>query len=192
MQYQTGLGLLSAVLAVAGYWIYIKDIFAGKTKPHMFSWLIWGLLAVVGFVGQVRGKAGAGAWVTGLTAAGCLLIFVIAIFKGEKSIARIDKLLLGLAILAIVLLITVKDARVSTTLASLALVIASFLTMKKAYHKPNEETAQTFALNTIKFVPALFALQTYSYLTVVYPMSALVTNGAVVAVIVVRRRSLLR
>lgn len=181
---------MSAALALIGYLIYVKDIFAGKTKPHMFSWLIWGLLAVVGFFGQVSGNAGAGSWVTGMTAAGCLAIFVIAIFKGESSISSVDKVLLVMAVLAIVLLVTVDDARISTTLASFALVVASFLTIKKLYHKPHEETAQTFVLNTVKFVPALFALQTYSYLTVVYPASALVTNGCVVIAIAVRRNYL--
>ncbi len=190
MHYKTILGLLSAAMALVAYWFYLKDIFAGKTKPHMFSWLIWALLATVGFFGQVSGAAGAGEWVTGVTAAGCGLIFVVATFKGEKQIARIDKVLLGVAIISIVLLVSVKDTRVSVTLASFALVVGSFLTAKKAYHKPNEETARTFALNSIKFAPAVFALQTYSYLTVVYPLTALITNGIITAVIIVRSRSI--
>jgi hypothetical protein len=93
-----------------------------------------------------------------------------------------------LASLSIVLLVAVKDARVSTTLAVVALVIGSFLTMKKAYYKPGEETAKTFALNSIKFIPSIFALSTYSYLTVAYPVSALLTNAAIVIVIVARRK----
>jgi hypothetical protein len=97
------------------------------------------------------------------------------------------KVLLGVSILSVTLLVLVKDDRVSTTLAVIALVIGSFLTMKKAYYKPKEETAKTFALNSIKFVPSLFALSTYSYLTLVYPIAALITNGAIVFVIVTRR-----
>lgn len=188
MHYKTLLGLLSGAIALLAYWIYLKDIFANKTKPHMFSWLIFGLLATTAFFGQVNGKAGAGEWVTGLTALGCLLIFVVAIFKGEKNVKNIDRLLLGLSILSIVLLVLVKDARISTTLAVVALVIGSFLTAKKAYYKPDEETAKTFALNSVKFIPSIFALSTYSYLTVVYPVSALITNAAIVFVIIGRRK----
>jgi hypothetical protein len=188
MEYKNILGLLSGAMALLAYWVYLKDVFANKTKPHMFSWLIWGLLATTAYFGQVSGKAGAGEWVTGLTALGCLLIFVVAIFKGEKNIKNVDKLLLGVSILSIALLVLAKDKRVSTTLAVVALVIGSFLTAKKAYYKPNEETAKTFALNSIKFVPSIFALSTYSYLTVVYPVSALITNAAIVLVIVGRRK----
>lgn len=188
MEYKNILGLLSGAMALLAYWIYLRDVFANKTKPHAFSWLIWGLLATTAYFGQVSGKAGAGVWVTGLTALGCLLIFVVAIFKGEKDIRRIDKVLLAIASLSVVLLVTVKDARISTTLAIVALVIGSFLTTKKAYHRPNEETAKTFALNSIKFVPSIFALSTYSYLTVAYPVSALITNAAIVVVIVWRRK----
>jgi len=188
MEYKNILGLISGAMAVLAYWIYLKDVFANKTTPHTFSWLIWGLLATTAYFGQVTGKAGAGGWVTGITALGCLFIFVVAIFKGEKDIRTIDKILLAIASLSIILLVTVKDARISTTLAIVALVIGSFLTMKKAYYKPNEETAKTFALNSIKFVPSIFALSTYSYLTVAYPVSALITNAAIVIVVLVRRK----
>jgi hypothetical protein len=187
MDYKTLLGLLSGAMALLAYYIYLKDVFANKTRPHMFSWLIWGLLASTAYFGQVSGKAGPGEWVTGLTALGCLLIFVVAIFKGEKDIHKIDKYLLAIASLSIVLLVVVNDDRVSTTLAIVALVIGSFLTTKKAYYKPDEETAKTFALNSIKFVPSIFALSTYSYLTVAYPVSALVTNAVIAIVIVLRR-----
>lgn len=187
MEYKNVLGLISGAMALLAYWIYLKDVFANKTIPHTFSWLIWGLLATTAYFGQVTGKAGAGGWVTGLTALGCLLIFVVAIFKGKKEIRTIDKILLAIASLSIVLLVAVKDARISTTLAILALVIGSFLTMKKAYYKPSQETAKTFALNSIKFIPSIFALSSYSYLTVAYPVSALITNAAIVGVIVMRK-----
>lgn len=188
MHLKTILGLLSGAMALVAYRVYLKDVFANKTKPHMFSWLIWGLLATSAYFGQVSGKAGAGEWVTGLTALGCLLIFVVAIFKGDKNIHNIDKLLLAISLLSIILLLAIKDDRVSTTLAVVALLIGSFLTMKKAYYKPDQETAKTFALNSIKFVPSIFALSTYNYLTVVYPVAALITNAAIVGVIVSRRR----
>jgi hypothetical protein len=188
MQYKTALGLLSAVLALGAYWFYLKDIVAGKTRPNMFSWLIWGLLAVVAFFGQVKGKAGAGAWVTGITAAFNLLIFLLAIFKGEKSLHKVDKFLLGLAGLAIVLLLIVKDARVSVTLASATTLFAFYLTMKKSYYKPHQETVQTFALNSLKFLPSLFALQTFTYLTAVYPIVAMIANALLAVLIAYRSR----
>jgi len=190
MDYKTVCGLLSVIIGLAAYWFYFRDIFANKTKPHTYSWLIWGLLSAVGFFGQLKGNAGAGAWVLGITTVANLLIFIVAIFKGQRHFSKTDKLMLAVALLAIVLLVSVKDPRFSVTLACGASIVAYYLTIKKSYYKPSEETVRTFALNSLKFAPSLFALQTFSYLTAIYPLTAMLGNAVLVGAIISRRRTL--
>lgn len=36
------LGLLSAFLAVVSYVPYLRSIFVANTRPHAFTWLVWG------------------------------------------------------------------------------------------------------------------------------------------------------
>lgn len=36
------LGLLSAFLAVVSYIPYLRSIFVANTRPHAFTWLVWG------------------------------------------------------------------------------------------------------------------------------------------------------
>jgi hypothetical protein len=60
-------GIISILVALVAYYFYFRDMARGKTKPHAFSWLIWGLLAGTGFLAQVSAHAGIGAWATGLT-----------------------------------------------------------------------------------------------------------------------------
>jgi len=90
VNYKEYLGFTATAIAFVSYLPYFRDIFANKTKPHAFSWLVWGALTAIGFAGQVAGHAGPGAWVTGFTALICFLIFIAALFKGKKNIVFVD------------------------------------------------------------------------------------------------------
>jgi hypothetical protein len=66
----------------------VRSIFVANTKPHAFTWLVWGTVMAIAFSAQLSDKAGAGSWATGLSAAFCLGIGVLALFRGEKHITR--------------------------------------------------------------------------------------------------------
>ncbi len=42
-------GILSIIPAIVTYVVYFRNLMADKVKPHVFSWLIWGILAANGF-----------------------------------------------------------------------------------------------------------------------------------------------
>jgi hypothetical protein len=181
-------GILSIIPAIVAYTLYFKGMFAGKTKPHAFSWLIWGLLAGNGFFAQISAQAGIGAWATGFTSAACLLIFCIAIFRGDTRLVRLDWVLLALALISFGLLFLIDDKTIALCVTLFATLLGFSLTLKKAWVKPHEEAATSFALNAIKFLPAIFALHAYSFLTVAYPLVAGLANAAVFLVVYVRTR----
>lgn len=184
------LGITAIIIGLIGYVPYFRTIFSGKTKPHAFTWLVWGILTTIAFGGQVVGNGGSGAWVTGFTAFISFTIFVLALAKGKKDFPSADWLCLagcmvGLALwaitgnpLAAIILITVID------------MLAFAPTFRKSYSKPYSEPAFTYSLSGIKFLVALFALQQLSAVTVLYPASLVLTNGAFVALLVVRRSQL--
>jgi hypothetical protein len=181
-------GILSIIPGVVAYTLYFRNMFAGKTKPHAFSWLIWGLLAGNGFFAQISAHAGIGAWATGMTSVACLLIFVIAIFRGDTKLTRLDWALLLMALVSFGLLFVIEDKTVALCVTLFATLLGFTMTLKKAWIKPHEEAMTSFALNALKFLPAIFALHTYSFLTVAYPVTAGLANGAVVLVVIVRSR----
>lgn len=43
MDYKLIIAIIAAVLTIIAYIPYFRDIFANKTKPHLFTWLIWGI-----------------------------------------------------------------------------------------------------------------------------------------------------
>lgn len=184
------LGIAATLLAFYSYIPYFRDIFAGKTKPHAFSWLVWFLLTAIGFVAQVKDNGGAGAWVTGFTAFVALFIFILAIQRGEKNITRADWACLFGAVLAMGLWALTKDPLLAVILITVIDALGFLPTFRKAYSKPQEETMITFLLSSIKFIIAIAALSNYSAITVLYPASLVFMNGVFVVMLVIRRKQL--
>lgn len=182
-------GILSLIPAAIAYALYFKGMFSGRIKPHAFSWLIWGLLAGNGFIAQVSAGAGIGSWATGVTSVACLVIFGIAIFRGDTKLLRLDWILLSLALISFGLLFVIDGKTLSLCLTLFATLLGFTMTWRKAWRLPHEEATMSFALNAIKFLPAIFALQTYSFLTVAYPLTAGLANAAVVLIILFRSRN---
>src|SRR6185369_5291407 len=141
-------------------------MFRGKTKPHGFSWLVWGLLSGTGFLTQISAHAGIGAWATGLTSLASLTIAGFALKLGTTRPTRFDWALLCMALFSLLLLFAVKSEEAALWLTLIALVAGFAMNIRKAYRKPSEENATAFWLNTLKFIPAIFALNSFVFLTV--------------------------
>jgi hypothetical protein len=121
-EYRVVLGAAATLMAVAGYLPYFRDLLSGRTRPHAFTWLVWGVLTAIAFGGQVTNRGGPGAWVTGFTAAVSFVIFLAALRQGDRNIVPVDWLCLAGAAVALalwavtdrpllaVILITVIDA----------------------------------------------------------------------------------
>lgn len=191
MDIKTILGAIPVLLAIPSYGLYIKSTYSGKTKPHMYSWLIWSILAGVGFVGQLSDNAGPGAWNTGITVIGCFSIFLVSVRKGEKSLSSADELLLSAALIAVLVLIIANNHYVSTIMAISAALIGFALTFKKAYQYPEEETPVTFTINAIRNLISLFALSSLTFLTFAYPFAMMLANISLFSVIAIRRRTII-
>lgn len=182
------LASIAIVMTLVGYFFYFRDIFAGKTKPHAYSWLVWALLTAIAFAGQLHDNGGAGAWVTGVTAAISFIIFFLAIKRGEKNVTRSDKINLAAALLAIVPWLLIGDPLFSVILITIIDFLGFLPTIRKSWHKPHEETLIHYVLAGLKFVLAILALDNYTLTTWLYPASLVAANLFFVIMLVTRRK----
>ena len=189
-EYKVSLGILAILVGLISYVPYFRNIFSGKTKPHAFSWFVWSVLTGIAFAAQLVKRGGAGAWVTGFTALAGFVIFLLALYKGKKDFPLFDWLCLASAFIAAGLWWYTKDPTGSIILITVTDALAFLPTFRKGYYKPHEETATTFALSSIKFLIALFALETFTLVTALYPVSLVITNGLFVVLLCVRRKQL--
>jgi hypothetical protein len=183
----------ASAIAIGGiaYAIYLwRTAKQGGVSPHPFSWLLWGLVTTVAALAQNATGAGPGLWVTAFTAAVCFLIGVLTLLKNRWSFTTFDwlSLIAGLSVLLLYRLAT--DPTASTVLATITDVLGYNSTIRKGWLAPHTDSATSFALNSVKFIPALFALKTYSIATCLYPATLVLVNGGVAVMLILRRRQL--
>lgn len=183
------LGLLTILIALTSYSFYFRDIFKHKTKPHTFTWFIWSILNAFIFYEQLVHNGGPGAWVTGVAAVANVAIFVAAFKYGERNITRLDWLCLMIALGAFGIWLLKADTELAVILASSVFVVGFIPTIRKTLKKVHEETAITFALNSLKFIVALSALSTTTITTALYPIVLCITNGSFAVFLIWRQVS---
>ena len=183
------LAYLAIGIGLASYIPYFFSIAKGKTKPHAFSWFIWGLLTTIAFFAQMAGGAGTGAWVTGFTAALCYAIVVAALFKGEKQITKSDWATFLGALFTLPVWYMTKDPLAAIILITIIDALGFYPTFRKSWHKPHEEMPLAYGLSGLKFLIALFALENFTATTALYPFSLVVMNWIFVAMVLWRRKA---
>ena len=187
LDYREILGAVAAIIGVVGFLPYFSNLFAGRTKPHAFSWLIWGILSAITFTAQIVSGTGPGAWIIGVAATLSLAVFFIAIFRGEKEITTLDEISLISAALGIVLWIATTNPLWSVVIVSIVDAVGYVPTFRKTYRQPYGETL-TLYLGTVSFVISLFALQIVDLTTALYTTSLIATNIIFISMVLLRRR----
>jgi hypothetical protein len=186
---KTLIGVTALILTVIQFAIYIKDIHRGKTKPHAMSWMVWSLPCYIVFLAQYYANGGLGALTTGLTAVICTYIFFLAIIYGEKHYTLLDWISLITAGVAILTWVIVKSPLYSVILITIVDTLGFFPTGMKCITRPHEETLICYELGGMKWVLSIFALSSFSFTTVLYPLVMGVANFAVASTIIFSKRS---
>lgn len=185
------LGTLSIAIALVAYGIYIWQIVRrGLVVPHPFSWLLWALVTSVAFFAQLARSAGPGSWVTGLTAVVCGLISGLALGWHGWRFSRLDWAALCVGLCVFGYYVVTRDPEKSAVLATLVDVVGYYPTVRKGWADPVSESRASFALNGLKFAPALLAMESFSVATSLYPLTILIANLGVATTLAARRRAL--
>ncbi len=182
------MGALSVAIALFSYGLYVWKTFRAHARPHPLSWLIFGVLSATGFLIQLDQSAGAGSWVMGVTATVCFMLCLIGFWQGERTFPWYEWAFLAAAAIVFAFYLWSQQPAASAILASIVNVLGFGPTLTKAWSRPHSDSASTFMLNGLKFVPSLFAMDSVSVATCVLPASLVVTNLAVALIIWARRR----
>ncbi len=184
------IGILSLLISVVHYAPYLHAIAKGTAKPHAFSRLIWGLTAGIAFFGQLADGGGAGAWATGVISLASLAIMALSYSSCRRchQIKRGDWAALVAALFAIPLWLVTRDPLWSVLLVTIINVIGYYPTFRKSWHLPHEEMIYAFSIGCLKALVSLWALQHYSVVTMIYPLSFCVCDAVLVAVLIWRRK----
>jgi hypothetical protein len=187
---QAAFGVLAGILQLVATAPYLRDILRGSTTPQRATWMIWTALSVVVFASQWASGA---TWSLALTAGqtiACAAVFALAMRRGVGGMSAVELALLGLAALGVVGWQVAGDPIVATVSVVAADLIAVALMLPKTYRQPGSETLATYAIGVVSTLFALVAVNSTAPSLLIYPLYILAADGAVVAVIVLRRRAL--
>lgn len=186
------IGAITVILGVVGYLPYFRDILRGKTKPHVYTWFVWGVITFIVFALQVSGEAGAGSWVTLVAAFLSLSVFVLGLRNGDKDITKSDTLFFIVALVALVLWLFAKQPVVSIILLVTVGMLGFIPTIRKSWNKPHTETISTYVINSFRHSLSFFALTQYSIVTWLFPVAWGIANALFVIILLVRRSAVLK
>lgn len=182
-------GVGAVALIFIGFVPYFSDLLRRKTRPHVYSWLLWGLITLVAFALQLNAGGGAGAIVTLIAGLVSLAIAGLAfIFHGKRDVEKSDTVFLVITIIAVAVWLIVKSPELSTILVSAVNLLSFIPTIRKSWRHPYSETLATSEINTLRFVLAILALQNYNLVTLLYPITWLCCDGLFSIMIIFRRR----
>ena len=184
------LGIIAALLALFSSYLYIRDIFRGNTKPHMYTWLIWSIVTTIAFLGQLVSGGGPGSWATGVAAVVTIFTFFLSLKGnyGTKNVTNFDKVCLVSAIFSILPWLLTKNILWSVILATIIDLIAFAPTMRKTWHAPKSESLGSMYADAVKHSLSIISMNTYSLVNVIYPTSVLITKFIIIGEIIFLRK----
>lgn len=188
---KSALSIIAIILIFIGYAPYFRDIIKGKTKPHVFSWFVWGFVTGIIFFLQLQAGAGPGAWVTFGTIIVQFAILFLGFKNGYKDIKKIDIIFLVVAFAALPIWLIVKQPVISIVLLSTIDMLGFMPTIRKSWNHPYTETLSFYVITTFRHGLTIFALAQYNIVTWLYPVTWVIANG-VFALILVSRRQILK
>ena len=162
--------LLAIMVTFIAFLPYIQSILQGKTKPHVFSWIIWGTTTFIVFLAQLEDQGGAGAWPMGVSAIVTIYIAGLAYTKkADISITKSDWLFLISALSAIPCWYWTNDPLWAVIILTSVDLVGFIPTYCKAYKKPFEEKLSLFIIITIRNILAIIALEHKTLTTIMFP-----------------------
>lgn len=191
MMYKELLSAVAIVLTFFAFLPYIRSILHGKTKPHVFSWVIWGSTTFVVFLAQLADKGGAGAWPIGVSGIITIYVALLAyIKKSDSTITGTDWLFLGLAMTSLPLWYLTSDPLWAVVILTTVDILGFGPTFRKAYCLPFEEQLTFFVIIAARNMIAIMALGHYSLTTMLFPAVTGTACLMLILMVMYRRRML--
>jgi hypothetical protein len=185
------IGAAAVTIGWATYVAYLRDVIAGRTRPHVFSWFMWAFATLVAYAVQLSHGGGLGALAgSAAPAVACLAVFVLGVRQGgERDITRMDVIFLASSLGALGLWLVADRPLTAVVLLTAVDVLAFVPTARKAWVKPHEETVSCYVGGAVRTALALAVMGRYDAVTVLYPAVWLVANGGFGVFLLARRRA---
>ena len=190
LDYKWGLAILSALISIGTVIYYVRTILSGKIKPHMYTWLIWGLVTGVVAATQITSKGGPGSMLAVIVTVNCFIIAGMSYYKGDRKFPLLDKVCLVGCIIAIIIWPFLENPLFSLLMVTAIDFFGFWPTLRKSFTNPQEENLIVFFFYGLAYLISVFALEKVNWLTSLYPIAIGLTALGMVGFLALRRHQL--
>jgi hypothetical protein len=182
--------LVVACMLTAAIVPYVLDTLKGKTKPHLYTWLVWCVTGVIGTAALVYGGGGYPVYTMALGTAFCVLVFLLSFKYGTHNITVSDTLALIVCGVAIFIWLGLNNPLWSAVLGITIDIVAYWPTLRKTYAEPWSESLSSWFLWVLTPIFSILALDAYNVFTLInyVPISSI--NILFIALCLVRRKAI--
>ena len=181
---------LAILLTFVGFYPYVASIFKNQTKPHVFSWVIWGVTTLIVFFAQLADEGGVGAWPTGVAAVITFYVAALAyVRRADIHITQSDWFFFILSILSLPIWYWTSSPLWAVILLTSVDTLGFIPTFRKAYHQPFSENISFYFIMGIRSFISILALEHFSVTTILFPAAIGVMCFFLIYVLWVRRKN---
>jgi len=177
----------AVALACFRYGTYFYTIYKGETKPHAFTWLLWGVVVGIGALAQFELQAGPAAWALTFVSVTCLIIAFIAFFIGEKNYTKSDWFALIACFIAIPVWKITQNPLAALAIIMVVDALSYWPTVRKSFHKPDTEPPISSFFAGLRYFLMLFAIPDPTWENLMYPLFLMMADWGFAVYIMIRR-----
>jgi len=161
------------------YFLYIKSIFRGGTRPNLISWFIWMLAPFLGFFFQLKAGAGLSSLSVFMVGFGPLLVITFSLFKKNAfwKIRFFDVVCGIFSLLALALYLATKNLVVSIVLVMLGDFLAYIPTFVKSWKYPETESSSIYFGGIIINILSLLIIKNWIFAIYSFPIYLIFGNS---------------
>ena len=191
--YKEALSAIAIAITFIAFIPYIRSILKNETKPHAFSWIVWGSVTFIIFLAQLSDGGGAGAWPIGVSGLITLFVAILAYLKkSDHMIVKKDWVFFILAMSAIPFWYITSNPLWAVVILTVVDLLGFVPTFRKAYSYPDEEQLTFFVLISCRNIIAAIALEHYSVTTLLFPVATALACILFIQMVVYRRRQIIK
>ncbi len=181
--------ILSIILVILWNYTYIISIFKGKTKPHIYTKIVWTILMWIWFIIQFNNWWWSWAWMLWASTLSEWFQVILCLKYWTKDITKFDTIILILALTCIPLYLWIEDKHYSLYAVIFIDMLWSLPMFRKTLNDPFSEDIKTWNIFTLKNIFSILALQNYTILTILYPFIMTLFNIVLIITMLILRKT---
>lgn len=186
--YKSWLSAIAVLLTFTAFLPYVLSILRGQTRPHVFSWVIWGMNTSVAFLAAIQAGGGIGTWAIGFSAGVTSGIAVLAYVKrADITVTHTDRLFFTMALTAMPLWYWLNDPLWAACLVTVIELLGFGPTLRKTWQQPYSESITFLTLLIVRNTLVIASFERHTMTTVMFPGAMAAACLALVLIMAMRR-----